>query len=203
MALITAAQFREHYPKLEGTGQDALLATLITRADALMAAFCGYPQLDDGSFTLEDTTYTVYPHGPRRGGDPATVCLCIRPIVSITSVHVDTTRVYGAGSLLAEGTDYDVHNIAGSLDLLPGGSLEVWPVTRRAIKVVAVAGYTTTPPGLVAIAAQAVRHLWDLRAQSRETSVNFREGGADYSGADWLLPEAVQRALAPYRVGCS
>ena len=202
MALITPAQFREHYPKLEGIAQDARIATLVSRADSLMAAFCGYPQLDDGSYTLEDTTYTVYPHGPRRGGDPATVCLCVRPVVSVTSVHADATRAYGAGSLLVEGTDFDVHDIAGSVDLLPGGALEVWPVARRAIKVVLVAGYATTPPGLVVIAAQAVRHLWDLGVASRESQASFRDGASDLTGWDWLLPEAVQRALAAYRVGC-
>lgn len=202
MALITPAQFREHYPRLEGTGSDATLASFIARADGLMAQYCGYPQLDDGNYTLEDASYTLYPHGPRRGGNPATLCMCVRPIVSITSVHADATRAYGASTELVEGVDFDVHSIAGSIDLLPGGALDVWPVGRRAVKVVLVAGYATTPEALVAITAQAVRHLWDLRSSSRETSVTYADGGADLSGADWLLPEAVQRALTGYRVGC-
>lgn len=199
MALITAAQFREHYPQLTGTAEDATLDKFIARADALMATWCGFPANDAGGTTLASATYTQYYDGPTRR-DAKVLCLCVSPLVSVTSVHVDADRAYGASTLLTEGTDFDTDLPRGALALLPDSTTTRWPVAWRATKVVFVGGYATTPDDLIAITAAEVRHLWDLRrTQGQDAVVDFGQS-TTLRDLDALIPAAVRSALETYKV---
>lgn len=192
MALITAAQWREHYPMLTGTDEDALIATFIDRADGLMAGFCGFPTDDNGVLTLASTTYTIRYDGPG-SRMPGVLCLCVAPLISVESVTAD-------GTALAEDTDFTVDLPGGRLGLVSGGALSRWPVGFQMIEVQFHAGHASTPPDLVAICAAQVRHLWDLRATQGEAAYTMLGGGATMSDPNALVPASVQAALAPYRV---
>ena len=186
--MITAAQFREHFPQLEGTAEDTLLDTFIARADGLMADYCGFPMPDAGDArTLGDETYTRRLDGPMLSNRKA-LCLGVRPVVSITSVDAD-------GTALTENTDYEVDREEGILWLLPGGALTNWPVGHRVIEVELVAGFATAPPALVAITAMAVRHLWDLRQTQGYSSYSRDDYSSTREDVDHALPAAVRSAL--------
>lgn len=197
MALITAAQFREHYPRLTGTGEDVVLASLIARADDLMAAYCGFPEYDGGggAHSLEEQTYTLYLDAPS-SREPRALCLCVHPLTTVTSVDLDSTGAYlGDETTLTEDVDFAVNERDGILIRI--GS--TWPVAFQGTRVVVEAGYASTPPGLVAIAVAAVRHLWDLRNVQGMEVATFGGQSATFADALTLLPQAVQDALLPYR----
>lgn len=198
MALITAAQVREHYPTLTGTGEDSLLATLIERADALMAAYCGYPLPDSGGHTLEDTTYTVR---ASVGIDRRVAWLPVRPVVSITSIYDDPAWSWGSDTLVPS-TDYTLDGRTGEV-WIHGEAVawSQWSEARGAVKVVCVAGYATTPPGLVALAAYAVRAMLDRGHAGDVLSAAGGRSSYSQEASAHLLPRAVRAGLdAGYRI---
>lgn len=196
MALITAAQFKEHYPQINGVTEDTLFGTFVARADDLMAAFCGFPLPDSGGHTLEDVTYTIYVDGPSVE-HPSVVDLGVKPVVSVTTAHTDENWDYGADTLIAS-TEYVLDNNRGRLWLRPDAS-KSWSVGPRSNKVVVVAGFATTPPGLVALCAMTVRHLWDNRGSQGVGSSTIGGDSVTRSDASELLPLAVQYGLGSYR----
>lgn len=191
MALITAAQFREHYPALSGTAEDTLLDTLIARADEALARACGYPQTDAGAWTLEDATYTFYLPAPSCS-EPRRIELPVCPVVSITSAYSDPNEDYGAETQIASG-DMVLDSQRGDIWLTPDATLS-WSLGGRSNKVTVVAGYATTPPGLVAICAMQVRHLWNLR------NTQGRESAQQQPDALAAIPSLVEQMLGPYRI---
>lgn len=196
MALITAAQFREHFPQVTGTGEDTLIGTLITRADSLMAAACGWPVPDGGARTMEDVTYTRYVLGPL-SWDSRGLDLGIRPVQSITSAYVSIDWTYGASDLVDSG-DYVLDSEAGILWLKPSASSSWAENDPRANKITIVAGFTTTPPDLVALCAATVRHLLDLRRSQGSQSMSAGGQSLTREDAVQVLPQAVLDGLGPY-----
>lgn len=199
MALITAAQVREHYPAIVGTGEDTLLDTLISRADALLAGYCGFPAYDGGNVkTLEDQTYTLYIDAPRFD-DPRCLDLRIRPVVSVTSACVDSSWDYASSDDVVAG-DMVLDSRRGTLWLRSDASSS-WADAPRANKIVVVAGFPTTPPDIVAAAAMLVRHLLDLRGTAGRTSITAQGSSQTRIDANDLIPASVQAAMAPYVLG--
>jgi hypothetical protein len=204
MALITAAQVREHYAKLTGTNEDTILNTLVTRADSLMAQWCGLPRPDSGPHTLEDVTYTRYYDGPSIL-DPRILDLDVAPVQSITSLATDTAGTWAYGTTWTVTTDYVLDINRGKVYLSPGSS-KAFISAHRAIKVVLVAGFTTVPADLVAACAFQVVHLLNLRTSQGLQTVNAGGSSAtkafnsEQGGADFLIPPLVQAALRPYRL---
>jgi hypothetical protein len=202
MALITAAQFREHFPALTGTAEDTLLDTLIGRADDLMAAWCGYPPYDSGGglHSLEDQTYTFYPSGPA-WDEPRKMILPIKPIQSITSAYVDENEDYGSSTQVASG-DMVLDGFRGEIWLTPDASSS-WATGGRANKITVVAGFASIPAGLVAIAAAEVRHLLDLRRVQGQGQVTQGGQSTTRNDLDALVPQLVRDGLAPYVIWSS
>ncbi len=191
MALLTPAQVREHYPSLAGTSDDTLVATLCSRVDGLLAAWCGYPRTDAGTRTLEDATYTE--HLGRPALDDRVLRLTIAPIVSVTSVHIDAGLEYGAETLV-DSSAYQVLESSGEL-VLPSASTTAWSRVDRANRVVYVAGFVTTPPELVAIAALAVRDLMDRGKTGDQLSGSSSQQSFSRAAATHVLSQAVRAAL--------
>lgn len=191
LALITAEQFRQHFPNVQGTGEDATFDLMIARADSLMAVYCGFPRPDAGSHTLEDVTYTRYP-SPKTT-EPRALDLRIRHVVSITSAHIDENWSYGSSTAVATG-DRVLDGDLGVLWLTPTAGAE-WSTSPRANKVVLVAGFTTTPPDLVAIAATAARHLLDVRRTHNRQQQSQAGMTVTLEEASSLLPKSVRDLL--------
>lgn len=202
MALISTAQVLQHYPGLVGSGEDTLLAALVDRLDALAAGFCGLP-LPDGATarTLTAATYTREYDGPDPV-EPSVIRLYddYGPnVASITNVWVDADQIY-ATPISSAG--YRLVKPRGLLVMLPA-STDSWVEAPFANRVTLVAGYATTPPDLIAIAATGVRHLLQLRRAGQVDQVTQGGQSVTWRDAGALLPAAVRDALGPYRAGSS
>lgn len=184
---------------IANTTQDALLTTLIEQTDARIRTYCARE--------FESATFTEYPtcYGTRQ------MRLKQKPIISITSIHVDSTRVFAANSLLTAGTDYS---------LVDGKVLRVgtvWPNATEnrygllanaqvpavgVVKVVYAAGYATIPPDVVLASDLLIALEYRSRKLGGPTQSESLE---DYSYArDGTtvgavgLPGVVAGLLAPY-----
>jgi len=193
MALMTAEQARLYIRGIQGTAEDTNISTLVARADAVFASFLGLPApTTGGNPTLEDTAHTLYLDGP--GGQA--LQLPYMPIQSITSIHDSTDRTYGSGDLVA-GSDYDLFGSEGLVYLKDASVHGSWSETTRAIKVIAVVGWTTVPEAIQHAAGLQVTHWFQGRDHVGRTSVSQAGGSISVKGLD-LLPE-VREALQPYR----
>ena len=194
MALVTAAEARLAIPALTGTGAASTLDTLIARAAAFLAAWCGYPPTSaGGGATFEDSTSPMVLDGP--GGRE--LALPVGPLVSVTSVHSDPLREYGSDVLVASG-DYSLDSYR-SLVILDNDSTQgVWDTGYRAIKIVFVAGFATVPADIKQAAIGMVAHWWRLRRSAGKKSVS-QEGGS-VSLIEETIPAQVAQLLGPYRL---
>lgn len=162
MALITYTEAQAALPGSTGTSDQTLIETLITRADRMLVRAC-WPDLMQAS-TLEDTSYTIYVDGPSRT-HPRRLVLPARPVVSISSIGVDTAGNWGYATTLSSSTDYsaDTEDLAnGWIWLKPNAtSISGWPSAPKSIKVVATIGYATVDEAIKDAAVRLVRWLWD------------------------------------------
>jgi hypothetical protein len=197
MAIATAAQARVYIRGLTGTSEDAVIDTLLARADSAMASYLGLPAATvGGDPTLEDVAHTLYMDGP--GG--AELRLPFYPVQSVTTLHDSADRTYGAADLI-DAADYTVFGSDGLVILDTDGAIGSFSSVRRAIKVVAVIGWSAMPSAIVHAACLQVAHWYGARDHIGRTSVS--QGGGSISVSDLgLLPE-VMEALAPYRLPAS
>jgi hypothetical protein len=167
-----------------------------------MAAWCGFPRPDSGTYTFEDVTYTFYPSGPSPD-QPRRLRLPVYPIVSVTSAYVDENEDYGASTAVAAG-DMVLDGARGEIWLTPdAGSAWAAGAGHRANKVTVVAGFASTPSDLVAIAAAEVRHLLDLRRVQGQGQVTQGGQSTTRNDLDALVPQLVRDGLAPYVIWSS
>lgn len=162
-----------------------------------MAASCGYPLPDSGGHTMEDVTYTRRLDRPVYG-HPLAIDVGVLPIVSITSAHIDENWSFGADTEVDSG-DLEVDAARGWVWLKPNAAFGSWATAPRSNKVVVVAGWATTPPGLIALGAAAVRHILD--GNRTGAVVSMTQGGQSITrqDADAILPRAVVDGLGAYR----
>lgn len=128
------------------------------------------------------------------------------PIVSVTTVHEDPSRVYGAGALLAAGTDYLVSKPTGKLVRLSGGMPRAWASSWRAVRVVYLGGYQNTagsvsgadpvPPVVLRVFDELVG--WMIRQRTAKevglSSVSDALGNRTFQGPAYITPQ-MQKAL--------
>lgn len=194
MALMTASQARLYIPALSGSAADSDLDSLIGRLGRVFAYYLGFPPNTGGNNpSLETTTYTQTFDGP--GG--VTLKLPVVPIQSVTSIHDDPDREYGAADLVA-ASDYEVDLQKGLVILKPTSVHGNWSTAYRAVRVVYVAGYATTPGAIVHAGGLQIAHWWTARNHIGKTNISQGGGSASLKTLE-LLPE-VKEALAPYRM---
>lgn len=202
MAILTPAELRDWIPGLSGTGQDTLLATLIARADALLAGWLGYPPVSAGTApTIEDATYTLFLPGP--GG--RRLILPVAPALSITSIEDDTQEEFDGVSELVASTDYVLRDETGNgnagVVLLTVDSVHgAWSATAaRVIKVVGIFGFTAIPEPLKHAAILIAAHTYQQRATVGRQSIPSPTGGTIQPRSE-ALPEEAMTYAAPYRL---
>jgi hypothetical protein len=206
MTLPLASAVRStHLPTLTGTGEDTAITTMIARADAMLAAWCGFPPASaSASPTLESTTYTEYLDGPS-ALDPRALLLPVRPVASITTIHDDRDNdwTYGSADLVSSG-DYVLDGRTGRVHLIDTATHGGWSARKRAIKVVFVAGYDTGAHKIVAEAISImVAHWWSQRNGQGKASTTA--GGQSVTARPETIPDRVREMMAPLRlleVGC-
>lgn len=194
MAVLTAAQARLYIRGLTGSGEDTALDSLISRADAVFASYLGLPAATAGGVpTIEDVTYTMYLDGT----GTSELRLPIMPIQSVTTLHDSTDRTYASASLIATA-DYTVFGDEGMIRLDDDGSVAAFSKGRRAVKVVAVVGFTAIPASIEHAVGMQVAHWYNARDHIGRTSVSQGGGSISVKGLD-LLPEVLE-ALRPFRL---
>ena len=127
------------------------------------------------------------------------------PIVSVTTVHEDDTRVYGASGLLVVDTDYIVSKPNAKLiRVSPGAGVRAFMCGFRAVKVAYRYGYAigNVPAHLKDFAGHIAHLLW---SEKKRQDVGVT-GGSDGQGnftritashlPDWIT-EPVQGERAP------
>lgn len=201
--LPTAQQIRDTTLKsITGTTLDAQIDIAVAAADEMCARYCLFPQTGSNPPSLDvdepGSTYTLYFDGPSRR-DERTLGLNLRPVVSITSVHLDQDSNWTYGTALVEGTDF-VLDVNGKLYLHPT-SVYTWEEGRRRIKVVAVAGFdvSTHAPTLEAVAI-LTSYLWNHGFSSPEVQTVTTGAQSVTKSIPNGLPLIVRQLLEPYRL---
>lgn len=191
MAIMTAASLREAMPELTGTAEDTKLETLISRADAWAARWCGIPPASaTAAPTLESTTYTLYLTGS--GGRE--LYLPLRNFTSITSIYDDPTLDFTSSTYLVSSGDYALRYdpLRGQFVMLTSTATHgAWSETPRAIRVVGAAGYATVPGHVQEAIRKGLRNMWEERKRAGKLSIS-NQGSTSYMEGDerhFLCPE--------------
>lgn len=201
VALITAAEARDSIPGLTGTGQDTLIDALVESASAILAQWCAFPRYSSSlPASLATQTYTRYYDGPDLD-DTGVLSLGIWPVVSITSIHVDSNWDYGATTEISS-SDYTLDADSGKIYLNPDGA-GAFVSYKRAIKVVFTSGHGAATANIPEPIKQAcrimVRKLWDLRHIQGQASLS--QSGTSISIVDSQIPMEAKILISPYALG--
>ena len=144
MSLTTLAHIKA-FKNLSTDEHDQELLRLQGTAESALARLCNR--------TFEQATVTEY-HSPFPG--QARLLLKRPPLVSITSVHDDPVRVYGADTLVA-ATAYAIEDEGAGILMFDGHALNGG---LRSVKVVYIGGFSPVPPDL---AQAAIELIWLTR----------------------------------------
>lgn len=165
------------------TAYDAVIDTLVAAVDGLVEDYC------DRRFA--DTTHTEYYDGE---SNMRQLVLKNYPIISVTSVHDDSERVFGANTLI-DSDDYTFDTGDDS-----DGVVRFFNVSlsrgMRNIKVVYRAGYATIPPPLKTAANLLIASIYNRRKGSGRSSESL--GNFSYSASPEVWGDALP-LLARYR----
>lgn len=178
---------------IDGTGNDVLLGKIVNRSRARIEAYL------NRLVVTRSSDLTEY-HTMRGSSELYTLD---SPIISITTIHEDATRVYGASSLLVEGTDYLLVKPIGRIVRLNGGYPTRWEVGFHAIKIVGSFGYASTAAVPWALKDPALRHVArTYREITKEVhdvhSIADDVGRVQYF-SDRTFNKSITQDLDPYR----
>lgn len=85
------------------------------------------------------------------------------PVVSVTSIYEDRTRVYGASTQLTEASDFVVSKNLGRITrVVPGGGVRAWACGFRSVKVTYTYGFALAdvPARYKDFAGQIAALIW-------------------------------------------
>ena len=195
-AIITAAEARQYVPKLTGTTEDLVILELIDHVDSMFARHLGGPRATaTADPTISSTSYTLFydhPHPDHRD----VLNLGIFPVSSITTIHSDVDREYGADTLIA-ASDYTTDPVLGLVILNTDSVQGTFDFGFRAIRAVFVAGHATVPEDIKAAAKIMLKHIYNLRFRGGVSNVNT--AGITATLREELMPPHVKEMLRPYR----
>lgn len=184
-------------PALTGTAEDTTLDTLIARADAVLASWCGFPAASASvDPTLEATAFTEYYHAPSPR-EPRLLRLRVRPVTTLTSVHWDSAYDASYSTEVVSG-DRTLDGVEGTIWLHPDAtSISAWPKQYRGIKVVYTAGYNTGADARITQAIAAlVSHWWAMRRHLGVEGFSNEDGGMSVTSPAGI-PDHVKILIAP------
>jgi hypothetical protein len=135
-ALVTLADFKA-FGGWTGSNKDDAMERAINAASAFVGNHLGRTLCDASLLTpwarTEYHSFDAYTNE---------LWMVDWPIVSITSVHEDASRAYGAAALLVENTDYVVDKPQGRLYRVSSSAGPgTWAIGWEAVKVIGVLGY--------------------------------------------------------------
>lgn len=189
VGLITLTEAKE-YLKTTNASDDAILSALINGASSWIKGYLGR--------SLVRTSYVEYYSGD--GSD----CLLLRnrPIVSVSSIYVDSLRQWASSSLVAS-TNYIVKKESGILETFQ--LMSNWSPGSSNIKVSYSAGYTTgssgTMPHDIRLATKRILEKY-YRIGYSHRKLDFSSEsieGMNVSFRDDDVAKDVKLMLSPYR----
>lgn len=155
MSLCTSANVKL-WLSINDTNHDTIIAALILSVDSFVNMYCNR--------TIEAASYTHY----FDGNGSKEMFLPEYPINSITSIHDDTERAFGAAALIAS-TDYVFYKESGRVVLFQGG---YFTEGFQNIKVVYNAGYSSVPAAIEQAAKEIVAYMFKIgKTKMRTVSV--------------------------------
>lgn len=174
---------------LSDTTKDSFLEQLLNGGYKILEDYIGYPLLQ--------ATYTEY----YDGDDSSKLILRQRPLVSVTSIYVDSFRVFDA-QYLADSGDYYVDTYLGIVEFFKhdGNGPGWFYIGIKNVKVTYVAGYVTISNNFAEILDEYVAYLFNrsgtegFQAQSmgsKSETYEERWGGA--------IPDYIKWKLAPFK----
>lgn len=181
MSIISTAEATAYLGISDTTG----VADFIDTAQEAMENACGR--------SLVTTSVTEYHSGSGQRS------LWLRDVPeSITSIHVDANRAWGAATALS-ATDY----------MLIGCQLErldsVWTYGQRNIRVIYAAGYTTVPDRIKHLAKIQVAAMYAEWIRAKRNRNNLASENVGGWATTWLERRGVEpevaEGLKPYRPG--
>jgi len=170
---------------------DVLLSSLITMTSKRFESYCG--RVWDNNSGNDITEYFD-------GGGKSFVIVKRIPVASVTSLHDDTARAYGADTLI-NTTEYVIYNDDGLIELDDGG---YFADGRKNVKVVYKGGYTATtiPEDLKLACIMEAAKTFEMRKRLGVESQSNQGGSVVIAttpvGPTQLLPE-VRAILNIYR----
>lgn len=195
MAVITQGEARLAIPGL--TVDDSGVSTLISRADAILAQWCGYPPPTETTRpTFDTSTYTRYLPGP--GGRD--LQLPVWPIQTVTSIEDDTTEAFDGSTYLVSSSDYATRP-GGIVRLKTTATHGAWSESdNEVIKAVWTAGFTaaSAPEQIKQAVVEYVAILWATRMTLGLSQAGG--GGQSVSPKEPSIPFHIQQKLAPHRL---
>lgn len=101
-----------------------------------------------------------------------------QPIISITSVHEDSTRQYGSDALLTTSTDFVEDTEGGKLVRVNGDVEVAWLTGYEAIKVVGTLGYTqdNVPGDVKRVALEWIARKWNEITGHSQGDASVQDG---------------------------
>ncbi|MCC6670401.1 MAG: hypothetical protein IT458_05025 [Planctomycetes bacterium] len=194
MVLASLSELKEH-EGISGSALDAFFTSLLARVSAMVDRYCNR--------TIEAPVgdVTEYYDG---SGCPDLFVLRY-PIVSVTSVHVDAARAWGAATLIASSSY--ATDAAGRIRLLPSASVPdlgvrgVFPEGVQNVRVVYVGGYTTVPEDLKEAAILWCSAIFAKRRKLGVLSTSIGAYSVTYGQASVTapMPAEVRMVLDRYR----
>jgi len=137
---------------------------------------------------LRQTTYTEY-----HPGGAAYIVLKRRPLISVTSIHDDTSHEFGSDVLVA-ATDYFTEPVELSIVRKKSGTFQIGP---NNLKVIYEAGFESIPPDVRRMAVERVVAAHARRKNPDMKTQGHREG--TWERRDMEEDErAMDRVLSPY-----
>jgi len=198
MAMVTVSTLKQYLPEITGDTANTDLENLLDRVEAATARYMGWRKPNTlASPRMLATTYTFYLDGPTYE-NPQVLQLPMRPVQSITSIHVDIDRQYGNDTLMDPG-DYSLDQYEGKVILDPVEATDVFERGYRSIKVVCEAGFANSflpsdlEHGICVWASQLHRN----KATQGKDSITQRAATISISPKN--MPDEVKEILAPFR----
>jgi hypothetical protein len=187
MSLTTLANVKA-FKNITASEHDAELLRLIPTVDQFVKNYCNRP-------TLEQAAITEY-HSAREG--QTRLKLKQYPVASITSIHDDVDRVYGADTLLS-ASDYVLTDPEAGIVELDGCSFRGG---LNNVKAVYPAGYAPGSDQLDLLEQAAIELIWLARDKGDKAllglqSRSIADGRVDTFNTDW--PAGVQAILEQFR----
>lgn len=186
MSLTTLANVKA-FKNITASEHDAEIARLILVVDGFIEQYCNR--------VLEQSTVTEY-HSTRAG--QTTLRLRQYPVASITSLHDDPDRVYGADTLLA-ASDYALTDAKAGIVQLDGCSFNEG---LNNVKAIYPGGFASGSSELKLLEQAAIELIWLARDKGDKgllglSSRSVADGRVDTFNTDW--PAGVKEILDRFR----